>query len=399
VTGQSSNGVVLNITGPSEAFEHAFGLHINYYRNNSGTTFFAPEADPTIPAMLAGKILAVGGLDNFPRYKSHLRRYPNASAEAASSGPIPGYLTPAIVKTAYNLTSVPADGSGQAIALFELDGYLNSDISAFESQFGLPAVPLQNILIDGFSGVPNFGPDGNAVEVTADIEMVTAFAPGSDILVYEGNPSAPNAWIDTWTRIATDDKAKVVSCSYAFPEMDSPYLSFHRMIFSQMAVQGQAVFVAAGDSGAYGAYGTVLAVDDPGSQPYVTAVGISILTTKPDGTYNSETSFAGGGGVSAIWSIPSYQMAAASQAVPAAMVSATMRNVPDVVLTADGIIYALYITAPGPAAPAPACQRLFGLRLSRLSIRDSETMGLWVLLILLCIGLRKAAAMQMTFTI
>ena len=46
-----------------------------------------------------------------------------------------------------------------------------------------------------------------------------------------------------------------------------------------MAAQGQAVFVAAGDNGAYDAGGTTLAVDEPASQPYATAVGISMLTT------------------------------------------------------------------------------------------------------------------------
>jgi len=39
-------------------------------------------------------------------------------------------------------------------ALFELDGYRASDVTAYESRFGLRQVPLQNILIDGFSGRP-----------------------------------------------------------------------------------------------------------------------------------------------------------------------------------------------------------------------------------------------------
>jgi subtilase family serine protease len=42
-------------------------------------------------------------------------------------------------------------------------------------------------------------------------------------------------------------------------------------IFQKMAAQGQSVFAAAGDSGAFDAGGdTVLAVDDPASQPFVT---------------------------------------------------------------------------------------------------------------------------------
>ena len=42
-------------------------------------------------------------------------------------------------------------------------------------------------------------------------------------------------------------------------------------IYQKMATQGQSLFAAAGDNGAYDAGGdTKLEVDDPASQPYVT---------------------------------------------------------------------------------------------------------------------------------
>ncbi len=344
VTGQSPNGAVLNVTGSVGAFEQAFGLHINNYKKSDGTVFFALDADPTIPATLAGKILAVGGLDNLPKYQAHRQHYPNALPKAVGSGP-GGFLAPNDVKTAYNLNSVTASGSGQNLALFELDGYLSKDILAYESYFGLPGVPLQNILIDGFSGTPNYGNNGGADEVTLDIELVAAFAPGaSNILVYEAT-NTNQSWIDEWTKIASDNKAKVISCSWGEPEQDSPTLSFDNQIFQQMAAQGQTVFVASGDNGAFDAGGRTLSVDEPASQPYATAVGISKLTVNSGYAYNSETaSIYGGGGVSAYWSIPSYQTTLASQAVKAALVSTTKRNLPDVVLTADAsTAYAFYI--------------------------------------------------------
>jgi len=358
VTGQSSNGAVLNVSGSVGSFEHAFGLHINNYQKADGTMFFAPDADPTIPATIAGKVLAVGGLDNLPKYHAHFQQATNVLQPKAvssipgstSTGSVPvgtgpgGYLAPSDVMTAYNLNSVPSNGSGQNIALFELDGYSSNDITAYESQFSLPAVPLQNIPIDGFNGVPNYGTNGGATEVTLDVETVAAFAPGSNILVYEA-PNTTQSWIDEWTQIATDNKASVISCSWGTPEQDSATINFDNMIFAQMSAQGQAVFVAAGDSGAYDGGGTTLAVDEPAAQPYVTAVGISSLTTNPDGSYNSEAaSTLGGGGVSVYQTIPSYQAPEASSAVSASMVSTTMRNVPDVVFTADASTpYAFYI--------------------------------------------------------
>jgi len=345
VTGQSANGAILNVAGSVGAFEHAFGLHVNYYQRNDGTMFFAPDAEPTVPVTLAGKILAVGGLDNLPKYLAHRHQHPMAVLPKATGTGPGGFLAPNDVKTAYNLNSVAATGSGQSVALFELDGYASKDIAAFESKFGLPGVPLQNVLIDGFSGVPNYSSNGGADEVTLDIELVAAFAPGSSsILVYEA-PNTTQAWIDEWSKIASDNKAKVISCSWGEPEQDSPTINFDNMIFQQMAAQGQAVFAAAGDNGAYDAGGRLLAVDEPASQPYATAVGISRLTTNSNGTYNNESaSVYGGGGVSAYWPIPSYQTTLAAQAVKAAMVSTTKRNLPDVVLTADAsTAYAFYI--------------------------------------------------------
>ena len=263
VTGQSPNGTVLYVSGPASAFENTFGLQINSYQKSDGTPFFAPNADPTIPASLAGKILAVGGLDNLPKYQGHFQGLASALPKAAGSGP-GGYLAPGDVKAAYNLNGISSTGSGQSVALFELDGYQAKDITAYESKFSLPNVPLQNTLIDGFNGTPNY--NAGAAEVTLDIELVAAFAPGSSVLVYEA-PNTTQAWIDEWTRIASDNKAKVVSCSWGEPEVDSPTLSFDNAIFQQMAAQGQAVFVAAGDNGAFDAGGKTLGVDEPAASP------------------------------------------------------------------------------------------------------------------------------------
>ena len=105
-----------------------------------------------------------------------------------------------------------------------------------------------------------------------------------------------------------------------------------------MAAQGQSMFSAAGDTGAYGCLrgsgSTKLAVGDPGSQPYVTGVGGTSFGTFDPGT-NQHPSYptgfetvwnvlnrcsgtttglghctnegASGGGVSVFWPKPSYQ--------------------------------------------------------------------------------------------
>ncbi len=344
VVSPTANGLVIKVRGPVPAVERALNVHINHYMRKDGLSFFAPDSDPTIPAPLVGKILAIGGMDNLPKFKPKSRPASmSALAVPIGSGP-GGFLAPNDIKTAYNLNAIPSIGLNQTIALFELDGYNLSDIVQYDTKFGVNFVgSLTNIPVDGFNGAPDFSVNGGGNEVTLDIELLTAFAQGSNILVYEASDTF-QSWVDEWTRIATDNAAKIISASWGQPEMDSPTINFDNMIFQQLAAQGQAVFAAAGDLGAFDG-GTALAVNEPASNPYVTGVGISALTTNANGSYNAETaSVNGGGGISSLYAIPSYQAALAAQAPAAARLSTAMRNAPDVVLTGDSsTLYAFYI--------------------------------------------------------
>src|SRR2546430_973569 len=72
------------------------------------------------------------------------------------------------------------------------------------------------------------------------------------------------------------------------------YLQAENAIFQQMAAQGQTIYAAAGDSGAYDDYpnnsSQALVVDDPASQPYVVGVGGTTLSVNAStGTYVSES--------------------------------------------------------------------------------------------------------------
>jgi len=92
----------------------------------------------------------------------------------------------------------------------ELDGYYTSDITNYEYQAGLTNVPLQNVLIDSYSG--NAGV--NNAEVALDIEMAIAMAPGlSKVIVYEER-NGGNI-VDMLNRMATDNLAKQISSSWA----------------------------------------------------------------------------------------------------------------------------------------------------------------------------------------
>jgi kumamolisin len=367
VTTTHPNRLVLDVAGPTRAVETAFGVHLNRYRSvRDGRVFRAPDREPSLPISLANRIQGVIGLDNAELAGTHSQKprpagglldsyfslVPGSTGSGmggtgGGSGP-GGDLAPSDIRAAYDVPTTPLNGSGQTLALFEADGYTPSDITFYENYFGLNHVPLQNVLIDGYSGASGI----NAFEVTLDIQMMVALAPGaSKILVYEC-PGNSTGLVDTYNRIATDNLAKSISTSWYYPsggsELNAPasMRNSENSSFMQMAAQGQSIFAISGDFGAY-ANGSSLSVEDPASQPYVTAVGGTTLTTNgAGGGWQSETTWndsigAGGGGISLVWGIPSYQ-SATGIITAASLGSTTMRNVPDVSLNAEG--YATYFT-------------------------------------------------------
>ena len=196
----------------------------------------------------------------------------------------------------------------------------------------MPHVALTNVLLGGFDGNPV---DPNAViEVSLDIEMAIAMAPGlSQVMVYEAPLSSAGAY-DILNRIATDNQAKQISSSWVIDLIvTNPVPS---QIYQQFAAQGQSFFQASGDMGAY-AHETYQTADNP----FITTVGGTTLTTSgPGGAWVSETTWYGsGGGISSFFPIPSYQQ---GLDMTSSLGSTSMRNVPDVALTAENVFVIAY---------------------------------------------------------
>jgi subtilase family serine protease len=365
VKGTHPNRTLLDVSGTVADIENAFHVKMKVYQHPvEKRTFFAPDSEPSLD--LDTPVLSISGLDNYvtPRPQIHWKRASidpevlplgggGSSSGGGGSGPSETYIGYDF-RAAY-APNVVEDGTGQTLGLFELSGYDNDDITQYESEAFLPNVPVQPILIDGFDG-----DDTNidyAIEVTGDIEMAIAMAPGlSSVLVYEGptpldvTPLATNyiqystttAQInDVLNRMATDNLAKQLSCSY---EMDINLSTVQ--IFQQFAAQGQSFFTGSGDFGAYPG-----AIDEPADDPYITVVGGTTLTTiGSNGAWGSETVWltpatsdpldgntpeeASGGGVSLTYAIPDWQQGISMTANQG---STTMRNLPDVALVANNV--------------------------------------------------------------
>ena len=312
------------------------------------------------------------------------------------------------------------DGTGQRLGLLELDTYLATDIAKFVTQYSLPTVlsvaaagatpaiigTVQPVSVDNFNVATT--PGTGQGEVTLDIDMLLALAPkAAAVYVYEAsektNPTAP---ADIIQRMA-DDKAsdntplvQVVSISWGIDEQseDPVILNAESAAFQKMAAQGQSVFAASGDQGAYDSYPTsrALAVDNPASQPYVTGVGGTTLGyTKPSigkttgvtnpGVYGSESVWSGtalnsvfgpegsGGGSSDIWPKPVYQLGLGA--------SPNRRDVPDVALNSDpNTGYDIYIggtaaTIGGTSAAAPLWAGFTALVNQQRGLNGLSTLG------------------------
>ena len=321
----SNSPFLIRATGSSAQVAAAFHTKFGTYKSKKGVSYFQNTAPVALPTGVASYVQGVTGLTNTIRDQSEAVRpsavkpavspaaapvppaceepYPTV-AQQFSGNPIPfGYgdgpgcqgLTPAQTNSIYGApTASPrTTGKGVTIAVFELSAYQHSDIDTWAHTFYGPTYtpPLSDVNVDGGPLTPqcpvgdtcpaNFNGYAGDIEVDADIEMQLAIAPNvKNLIVY----NAPNDFtgqteLDEYTAIANADQAESISSSWAVCENDASqsYVEAENTVFEQMAMQGQSMFGAEGDTGAFSCIRsdgtTIVNVLDPPSQPWVTSVG------------------------------------------------------------------------------------------------------------------------------
>ena len=340
VTGRHSNRVVVGVQGAVTDIERAFHVRLNEYQHpTEARTFRAPDADPSLD--LAVPVLTVSGLDNFVLPHPCLRPLTSSQTkpDLTGSGPNGAYLGNDF-RAAY-VPGAAQMGTGQTVGLLEFEsGFFQNDITAYETLANLPNVPVTAVLLDGWNGGAGIGND----EVSLDIEMAISLAPGlKGVLVYEGETTD-----GILNRMATDNQARQIGASWTY-SIDAT----SDQIFLQFAAQGQTFFNASGDSDAYSG-----ATPPPTDDPNITIVGGTTLTTTgPGGPWVSETVWnwgggvGGGGGISTTVPIPAWQKGISMTANQG---STTLRNLPDVAMTADNV-YVMYGDGQAGAFGGTSC--------------------------------------------
>ncbi len=395
----AADGLSFSVSAAAGRVADAFKTKFERYHLRDGRTAFANTSAPQVSGSGAPVIQSVIGLNNLAvekpqglvahnsRVNSSLPRTSGASAvRACSSAVDSGGYTASQIASAYGFNGLYNSGdtgSGTTVALYELAPYLSADISAYQSCYGTSASVTQTN-VDGGVSCPSKNRDPNCeLEAVLDIEDVIGLAPNSNIRVYEG-PNSDQGAYDTYAAIVSEDVAKVISTSWGVCESQAASASVgtpgaENTLFEEAATQGQSVFAATGDNGTQdctdssGNPAGGRAVDDPASQPYVTGVGgtsLNLAVSPFDETVWNDGSGggSGGGGVSTIWSRPSYQsgFGLGQSSITCGSAGFTCREVPDVSANADpNTGYAIYfggwIPVGGTSAAAPTWASLTAL--------------------------------------
>jgi subtilase family serine protease len=367
LTGHGATNVKIDATGLFAdatlrvgTAQHLFGadlgrFHADATRTAPAENFIAPTRAAHVPAALRGAVTGVVGLDTRPLVRSAPARASAAQRHALTSAaatpppaPVssayptrtgtpagcaaalakPGF-TPNQYLTAYGYDPLHAaglNGSGERVALIEIDGFQASDVQAFAKCFDLPTPQINAFGV----GINKALPAG--AEATLDLELLDAAAPRLKAVdVYESQPIASQV-----LRALTDPlsvkgrKPDVISASLGSCEADtqaaigSAGVQTVESTLQLAAATGVSVLASSGDDGSTACLTNkgnpldMLAVSFPASSPWVTGVGGTNIKLSADNliadpatdqvVWNDEPALtgAGGGGLST-FAKPSYQ--------------------------------------------------------------------------------------------
>jgi hypothetical protein len=322
ITGVAHSSTFITFTGTVAQAQQAFGTSIHSLSYN-GEKHYSNTTDPVLPSAIAGVVNAITGLNDF-RPKAHSR--PRSASAAAASPlytlPIAGvtnhFISPADFYTIYDMNSLIGSsslststaGQGVTIVVVGQTDPILADVANFRTAAGLPPVTSTNFktqLIGDDPGNSNIDIDESHI----DMEWSGATAPGATILYVYG----VDALLDAMTGAIDNNLAPIISSSYGDCEtgVGTATLNSLNQLLQQANAQGMTVISAAGDDGAtdcddddlvFGPAIQGLAVDFPGSSPFVTSAGGTIFSgdVSSPGTYWSSSNGSTGG--SAIAYIP-----------------------------------------------------------------------------------------------
>ena len=376
----STNAHGVRARGTAATVAQAFATPIQKVTRGTHTRFQARHA-PQAPVELAAIPLRVVGLASVAERHVHARVLgvaPQAAVDNRDSTTGPYWFTDLRQAYDYPAYSNATDGSSVSVAVLMSDLIFPDDVGAmfthekFTALTGKPAPTVTTLLVDGGG---QYNGDGS-VEASLDVQQVLGGAPGAKVTLVSIPDLSDQSTLDGYQTIIDSNKYDIVNSSFGGCELaytaaynggvDYTYLleQQHEM-FLQGNAQGITFVASSGDesglecpSADYGTPGAspvfVPSISTPAGDPAVTAVGGgNLVTTSKAGSLKSayvrETAYndpespydpygagqlvsggawGAGGGVSAVFKRPLYQVFART--------GSTYRTIPDVGMQVGG---------------------------------------------------------------
>jgi subtilase family serine protease len=256
------------------------------------------EKSPTLPSITGAERLPANARavcpGNDPR-----RVYCQSLIRTDVPANSPSGYTPSDLQSAYNLPS-GSDGMGQTVAIVDAldDPNAESDLFIYRNEFGLPVC---SSLSGCFKKLNQHGrkhplPPPSytwSIEISLDLDMVSAACPNCNILLIEANG-------DTWRDVgASVDEAVKLGAQIVSNSYGGMGHGANRHDYDHAHVM---ILASGGDSGYYGHHDL-----QPADYPSVVAVGGTTLTRGGGSRGWTETVWSGTGSGCSTFTKPSWQ--------------------------------------------------------------------------------------------
>jgi kumamolisin len=305
-TVERASNTTLTATAPASTVERVFQTSLHQFQVGATATapaytYRAAISKPVVPDGIAPVVNAVLGLSTAPAFHSHVVQAtnvfggvaaPQKNSGATTTGNPFGFLTVTDFANHYDVDPLYAEGitgAGRTLAVVTLAAFTPSDAFAYWSAVGLKVNPhrITIVNVDGGPGAPSDA--SGSIETTLDVEQSGGIAPGAKIIVYQA-PNTNQAFVDVFAKAIDDNKADSMSTSFGewefFDDLQNgpvidPFsgetvssLQAMHELFVEAGLQGQSLFSAAGDCGAFDSFDELppgftnpLSVDYPGDDP------------------------------------------------------------------------------------------------------------------------------------
>jgi len=323
LTAERTSATTLRVTGLPADLERTFAVSLHSYSvpahgSAAAYSYHAPLSRPAVPAEISSAVAAVVGLDSRPSLHPYHEVAPSKLPTArltvppSTTGDAFGSLTVTDFANQYDVEPLYQRGvlgTGRTIGIITFASLTPSDAYAYWKAIGLSVNPnrIKTVDVDGGPGAPS--DDSGSIETTLDVEQSGGVAPGAKVIVYQA-PNTNQSFVDNFAVAIDANVADSLSVSWGEWEwldnfenspVTDPFTgrtvgvtqAVHELLV-RAAIQGQTVYAAAGDGGAYeanhdlGCFGPysssqpascslTLSVGYPGTDTAITAAGGTTL--------------------------------------------------------------------------------------------------------------------------